>query len=251
MPTAEPPTARAPRGRLDALDGLRGLAATGVLVLHVWMFSYGDSHRPPKDFLDFTIGELRLGVQLFFVLSGFLIFRPFVAAALDGARRGPSLDPLRDPPRRAHPARILARARRLVPAAAPPRPPDADRPGSGPDLPALRAEPLRGDDQAPRSTDVDARDRDVVLRDAADRRPARAAARPPPWPPGRADADRRRRRPAQHGPGLYPPLAADAVDVAAAASRGVRRRHDRRRPPAPPDAAGGPGRRASPWPASC
>src|SRR5215218_5675070 len=90
-PTAEPPTPRAPRGRLDALDGLRGLAATGVLVLHVWMFSYGDSHRPPKDFLDLTIGELRLGVQLFFVLSGFLIFRPFVAAALDGARRGPSL----------------------------------------------------------------------------------------------------------------------------------------------------------------
>jgi peptidoglycan/LPS O-acetylase OafA/YrhL len=91
MPTAEPPTPRASRGRLDALDGLRGLAATGVLVLHVWMFSYGDSHRPPKGFLDFTIGELRLGVQLFFVLSGFLIFRPFVAAALDGARRGPSL----------------------------------------------------------------------------------------------------------------------------------------------------------------
>jgi peptidoglycan/LPS O-acetylase OafA/YrhL len=91
MPTAEPPSARAPRGRLGALDGLRGLAALGVLVLHVWMFSYGDSHRPPKDFLDLTIGELRLGVQLFFVLSGFLIFRPFVAAALDGARRGPSL----------------------------------------------------------------------------------------------------------------------------------------------------------------
>jgi peptidoglycan/LPS O-acetylase OafA/YrhL len=91
MPTAEPPSDRAPRGRFDALDGLRGLAATGVLVLHVWMFSYGDSHRPPKDFLDLTIGELRLGVQLFFVLSGFLIFRPFIAAALDGARRGPTL----------------------------------------------------------------------------------------------------------------------------------------------------------------
>jgi peptidoglycan/LPS O-acetylase OafA/YrhL len=91
MPTAEPPTTRAPRGRLDALDGLRGLAATGVLVLHVWMFSYGDSHRPPKGFLDFTIGELRLGVQLFFVLSGFLLFRPFAGAALDGARHGPDL----------------------------------------------------------------------------------------------------------------------------------------------------------------
>jgi peptidoglycan/LPS O-acetylase OafA/YrhL len=80
-----------PRVRLDALDGMRGLAALGVLVLHVWMFSYGDSGKPPKGFLDFALGELRLGVQLFFVLSGYLIFRPFVAAALDGARRGPSL----------------------------------------------------------------------------------------------------------------------------------------------------------------
>src|SRR4051812_48342221 len=97
MPTAAPPTCpdadpRAmPRQRLDALDGLRGLAALGVLVLHVWMFSYGDLHKPPKGLLDFVLGELRLGVQLFFVLSGFLIFRPFAAAALDGARRGPSL----------------------------------------------------------------------------------------------------------------------------------------------------------------
>ncbi|HWH95606.1 MAG TPA: acyltransferase [Baekduia sp.] len=80
-----------PGPRLDALDGLRGLAALGVLVLHVWMFSYGDGGKPPKGLLDFAVGELRLGVQLFFLLSGFLIFRPFVAAALDGARRAPSL----------------------------------------------------------------------------------------------------------------------------------------------------------------
>jgi peptidoglycan/LPS O-acetylase OafA/YrhL len=76
--------------RLGALDGLRGLAALGVLVLHVWMFHHGDSGRPPKHLLDYVIGELRLGVQLFFVLSGFLLYRPFVGAVLDGAPR-PSL----------------------------------------------------------------------------------------------------------------------------------------------------------------
>jgi peptidoglycan/LPS O-acetylase OafA/YrhL len=85
------PTAAAPTPpRVDALDGLRGLAAFGVVVLHVWMFSYGDLHHPPKTFLDLVAGELRLGVQLFFVLSGYLVFRPFAAAALDG-RRAPRL----------------------------------------------------------------------------------------------------------------------------------------------------------------
>jgi peptidoglycan/LPS O-acetylase OafA/YrhL len=85
MPSADPTlAASSPRPRLGALDGLRGLAALGVVVLHVWMFSYGDQHHPPKTLLDLVLGELRLGVQLFFVLSGFLVFRPFVAAALDG-----------------------------------------------------------------------------------------------------------------------------------------------------------------------
>jgi peptidoglycan/LPS O-acetylase OafA/YrhL len=90
--------------RFGALDGLRGLAALGVLVLHVWMFSYGDLHRPPKAFLDLLFGELRLGVQLFFVLSGFLIYRPFVAAALDG-RPGPRLTRY-----------VIRRAARILPA---------------------------------------------------------------------------------------------------------------------------------------
>ena len=99
------PTAAAPMPpRVDALDGLRGLAAFGVVVLHVWMFSYGDLHHPPKTVLDLVAGELRLGVQLFFVLSGYLVFRPFAAAALD-ARRGPRLTRY-----------ALRRAARIVPA---------------------------------------------------------------------------------------------------------------------------------------
>jgi peptidoglycan/LPS O-acetylase OafA/YrhL len=75
------------RPRLHALDGLRGLACLGIAALHVWMFDYGDSHHPPKSVLDYAMGELRLAVPLFFVLSGFLVYRPFVAAALEGRPR--------------------------------------------------------------------------------------------------------------------------------------------------------------------
>lgn len=69
--------------RLRALDGMRGLAATGVVMLHVWMYDFGDAHRPPKRLGDYVAGELRLGVILFFVLSGYLLYRPWIAAALD------------------------------------------------------------------------------------------------------------------------------------------------------------------------
>jgi len=69
--------------RLGALDGLRGLAALGIVVLHVWMFDHGDVHGgfDPRSAQDMAINELRLGVVLFFVLSGFLLYRPFLAAA--------------------------------------------------------------------------------------------------------------------------------------------------------------------------
>jgi acetyltransferase len=92
--------------RLGALDGLRGLAALGIVVLHVWMFDHGDAHSrfDPQSALDMAINELRLGVVLFFVLSGFLLYRPFLAAA-HGERPFPAL--------RAYAAR---RAARLLPA---------------------------------------------------------------------------------------------------------------------------------------
>jgi peptidoglycan/LPS O-acetylase OafA/YrhL len=92
--------------RLGALDGLRGLAALGIVVLHVWMFDHGDSHGgfDPQSGLDMATNELRLGVVLFFVLSGFLLYRPFLAAAR-GERPFPRL--------RAYAGR---RAARLLPA---------------------------------------------------------------------------------------------------------------------------------------
>lgn len=66
------------------------MAAVGIVILHVWMFHQGDLGSPDRSTLDTVISQLRLGMPLFFVLSGFLIFRPFVAAAIEG-RDGPDL----------------------------------------------------------------------------------------------------------------------------------------------------------------
>ncbi len=60
------------------------------MVLHAWMFHQGDLGSPERSTLDTVISQLRLGMPMFFVLSGFLIFRPFVAAAID-ARERPDL----------------------------------------------------------------------------------------------------------------------------------------------------------------
>lgn len=57
------------------------------MILHVWMFHQGDLGSPDRTALDTAISQLRLGMPLFFVLSGFLIFRPFVAAMIDGRDR--------------------------------------------------------------------------------------------------------------------------------------------------------------------
>ena len=70
------------RARNHALDGLRGLAALGVLTLHVWMFTVQHAHGR-DELVSLLTGELRLGVVLFFVLSGFLLAGPWVASALD------------------------------------------------------------------------------------------------------------------------------------------------------------------------
>ena len=70
------------RVRNHALDGLRGLAALGVLTLHVWMFTVQGAHGR-NELVSLLTGELRLGVVLFFVLSGYLLAGPWVASALE------------------------------------------------------------------------------------------------------------------------------------------------------------------------
>jgi len=77
---------------LPTLTGVRGLAAAWVFALHAWEFAGGPVLALPGTGLDFT-PLLRcgyFGVDLFFVLSGFLLAMPFHRAALGHAPR-PSL----------------------------------------------------------------------------------------------------------------------------------------------------------------
>ncbi|MCW3040659.1 MAG: acyltransferase 3, partial [Solirubrobacterales bacterium] len=85
---AEFPTS-APSGpsRLHALDGLRALAALSVVTYHAWLYTKPRvSSGAKRNTSDYWWHELRLGLVLFFVLSGFLLFTPWVRSVLDGTR---------------------------------------------------------------------------------------------------------------------------------------------------------------------
>jgi peptidoglycan/LPS O-acetylase OafA/YrhL len=73
--------------RAAGLDGLRGVAALCVFLVHIWI--YTQPSRPPRDdFWSYLTFELRLCVVFFFVLSGFLLFRDFARAVV--RRSGPA-----------------------------------------------------------------------------------------------------------------------------------------------------------------
>ncbi len=59
--------------RIVGLDGLRGIAAFGVLLYHFTTRypDFGSFVSPPP----FTFPEGKFGVHLFFIISGFVIFR--------------------------------------------------------------------------------------------------------------------------------------------------------------------------------
>lgn len=77
--------------RSAAIDGIRGLAALSVLWFHVWLYR---ENRPMGErtlVFDMVGFAAHLGLVCFFVLSGYLLYRAFVRAALGGppAELGP------------------------------------------------------------------------------------------------------------------------------------------------------------------
>lgn len=101
---------RAPR--FIAGDPLRGLAALGVVFYHAGAIALqstghgGPTVDWPRAFgvLGEPLSSGANGVRVFFVLSGYLIARPFLHAYVDG-RRGPGI-----------PTYLVKRATRLLPA---------------------------------------------------------------------------------------------------------------------------------------
>lgn len=76
------------RERFPCFDGLRAIAASGVVLVHVSLISGFTLREPDTVGPYFARGEA--GVYLFFIISGYLLYRPFVAARLDHAP-GPGL----------------------------------------------------------------------------------------------------------------------------------------------------------------
>ncbi len=87
--------------RFPLLDGLRAIAALSVLLYHT---AAATTFNAANDVLGPFTARLNAGVAIFFVLSGFLLYRPWVGARIEGTR----------PPRLARYAR--ARLLRILPA---------------------------------------------------------------------------------------------------------------------------------------
>ncbi len=82
MNAATPAEHRSGRTRFESLDGLRAIA-----VVAVFLFHGGFSSSWLGDLFSRVLVHLDTGVQVFFVLSGFLIYRPFAVAHLTAGPR--------------------------------------------------------------------------------------------------------------------------------------------------------------------
>ena len=73
--------------RFPALDSLRAVAALGVLLFHA--VGYYARGAPEGTAFGPCIARLDVGVTVFSLLSGFLLYRPFVQARRPGRPRPP------------------------------------------------------------------------------------------------------------------------------------------------------------------
>ena len=69
--------------RYAALDGLRGIAALTVFAIHIWIYQLPNTVQLERDsWGKLLLFEGRVAFVMFFVLSGYLLYRAFARAAL-------------------------------------------------------------------------------------------------------------------------------------------------------------------------
>jgi peptidoglycan/LPS O-acetylase OafA/YrhL len=68
--------------RIPGIEGLRALAASSIVLFHLWRYSPSDGVPFTLDPVTRLFPDLAFGVTLFFALSGFLLYRPFVSRLL-------------------------------------------------------------------------------------------------------------------------------------------------------------------------
>src|SRR3954469_5255373 len=74
------------KDRVSSLTGVRAVAATLVVATHAAYTTGKYTHG----YIGLLYSRMEIGVPMFFVLSGFLLFRPWVQAAVNG-RPAPSV----------------------------------------------------------------------------------------------------------------------------------------------------------------
>jgi peptidoglycan/LPS O-acetylase OafA/YrhL len=84
MPADRPSDAPSRAAPIPGVEGVRAIAAASILVYHCWRYGAEGGSRAHLGLVNrFVLPHLPLGVTLFFSLSGFLLYQPFVAAALN------------------------------------------------------------------------------------------------------------------------------------------------------------------------
>jgi peptidoglycan/LPS O-acetylase OafA/YrhL len=75
----ETPAPPGVKHRAQALDLIRAFAALSVLTYHVWLYGLPNPNAPKREgWFAYSLFELRIGLVVFFVMSGYLLYRPLL-----------------------------------------------------------------------------------------------------------------------------------------------------------------------------